>query len=116
MKRIQYKYLISAGIVLLSVVVACKKSFLDKTPIGTLSPSVLYNANGVQGLLISAYSLLDGEGGNGSGWGSAASNWVYGSVCADDSYKGSTPSDQGDIFPLEIWTATASNPYPAGKW
>lgn len=96
-------------------ILACSK-FLDKNPVGTLSPTVLYNKTGVEGLLIGAYSLLDGEGGNGGGWGSAASNWVYGSVCADDAYKGSTPSDQGDIFPLEIWTATATNGYPSQKW
>lgn len=115
----KYKYrklLILAVITILTLAYACNKSFLEKPPIGTLSPSVLYNANGVQGLLIGAYSLLDGEGGNGSGWGSAASNWVYGSVCADDAYKGSTPSDQGDVFPLEVWNATPSNSYPSSKW
>lgn len=115
MKKLKYKYLFPAILGVVTTIAACNK-FLDKTPVGTLSPSTVYNKNGVGALLIGAYSLLDGEGGNGSGWGSAASNWVYGSVCADDAYKGSTPSDQGDIFPLEIWTATATNPYPAGKW
>jgi len=115
MKRLKYKILLPAALVAISVVIACNK-FLDKAPVGTAPQSGLYNKSGVEGLLIGAYSLLDGEGGNNSGWGSAASNWVYGSVCADESYKGSTPSDQGDIFPLEIWTATATNPYPAMKW
>lgn len=94
---------------------ACNK-FLDKQPIGTLSPDILYDKKGVEGLLIGAYSLLDGEGGTNSGFGSAASNWVYGSICADDAYKGSTPSDQGDIFSLEIWDASATNSYPPQKW
>jgi starch-binding outer membrane protein, SusD/RagB family len=117
MKQIKYKHLIILTLLAtISMIYSCKKAFLDKTPIGTLNPSILANAQGVQGVLIGAYSLLDGEGGNGSGWGSAASNWVYGSVCADDAYKGSTPSDQGDIFPLEKWTGTSSNPYPQGKW
>lgn len=111
------KFNIAIPIIICMVVglYACNK-FLDKQPIGTLSPSVLYNEQGVQGLLIGAYSLLDGEGGSNSGWGSAASNWVYGSVCADDAYKGSTPSDQGDIFPLETWTPTPGNSYPSQKW
>jgi hypothetical protein len=108
--------IICSGALLVLIVIACNKSFLNKPPLGTLNPSVLANEKGVQALLIGAYSCLDGEGGNGSGWGSAASNWVYGSVCADDAYKGSTPSDQGDILPLETYTATPSNPYPLNKW
>jgi hypothetical protein len=115
MKR--YKLIIPGALSILVVIAACNKSFLNKTPLGTLNPSVLANEKGVQALLIGAYSCLDGEGGNGSGWGSAASNWVYGSVCADDAYKGSTPSDQGDIVPLETYsTAQASNPYLINKW
>lgn len=119
MKRSKNKYrnlLVLGLIASVTLILACNKNFLEKPPIGSLSPSVLYNANGVQGLLIGAYSLVDGEGGNNSGWGSAASNWVYGSVCADDAYKGSTPSDQGDIYPLERWTATPTNSYPSQKW
>jgi len=115
MKKINYRLIIPTAAILVIFFAACSK-FLDKTPVGTLSPSVLYNEKGIQGLLIGAYSLLDGEGGNGSGWGSAASNWVYGSVCADDAYKGSTPDDQQEIAPLEQWTATSSNGYPSGKW
>jgi starch-binding outer membrane protein, SusD/RagB family len=119
MKHSKHKYrnlLVGTLVLSLTLILACNKNFLEKPPIGSLSPSVLYNANGVQGLLIGAYSLLDGEGGNNSGWGSAASNWVYGSVCADDAYKGSTPSDQGDIYPLERWNATPTNSYPSQKW
>ena len=42
------------------------------------------------------------------GNGSAASNYVYGSECADDSYKGSTPSDQPDAIPLMTWSLAES--------
>jgi len=117
MKKNKFRYFIAASSIAggILAVAACSK-FLDKTPVGTLSPTVVYNKSGVEGILIGAYSLLDGEGGNGGGWGSAASNWVYGSVCADEAYKGSTPSDQGDIVPLETWTATSTNGYPSGKW
>ncbi len=116
MKKV-FKIFIPFLLILLTVIFACNKSFLNKPPLGTLNPSVLANEKGVQSLLIGAYSCLDGEGGSGAGWGSAASNWVYGSVCADDAYKGSTPSDQGDILPLETYsTKSASNPYLLNKW
>ncbi len=118
MKKIHSKkIIIPALIAVIAIFYACKQSFLDKSPIGTLNQNILANENGVQGLLIGAYALLDGEGGNvNSGWGSSADNWTYGSVAADDAYKGSTPSDQGDILGLETWTANSANGYVAQKW
>ncbi|HEV2353750.1 MAG TPA: RagB/SusD family nutrient uptake outer membrane protein, partial [Puia sp.] len=87
-----------------------------KPPIGPITPAVLGTYSGVQGVLIGAYAALDGEGTNNGGWGSAADNWVYGSVCADDAYKGSTALDQGDIVPLMQWVALPTNSYIAQKW
>jgi hypothetical protein len=103
MKRVKYtnyKISLTVCLVMVALLLACGKNFLNKQPIGSLTPSVLGNYAGVQGLLIGAYAALDGEGTNNSGWGSAADNWVYGSVCADDAMKGSTSSDQSDIVPL----------------
>lgn len=98
------------------ILAACSKSFLNIAPGGALSPSILANETGVQGLLIGAYSILDGEGGNNGGWGSAASNWTYGGVQADDAYKGSTPSDQSDIVGIESWNTPTTDGYPSQKW
>jgi hypothetical protein len=95
---------------------ACNKNYLTVAPVGTLNPEILANEKGVQGLLVGAYSILDGQGGNNGGWGSAISNWVYGSIAADEAYKGSTPDDQPDIVPIELWSANASNSYPSQKW
>jgi hypothetical protein len=97
------------------MLVACGK-FLTVAPIGPTTPSVLGTYAGVQGVLIGAYAALDGQGTNDAGWGSAADNWVYGEVVADDSYKGSTTLDQPDIVPLMQWTAISTNSYPAMKW
>jgi hypothetical protein len=98
---------------------ACTKSFTTKLPQGSLSLEALSNAAGAQSLLIGAYSMLDQEGGVSVGlqFGNGPDKWVFASVAADDSYKGSTPSDQGDIAPLETWsTSTATNSYVAVKW
>jgi len=121
MKRIllKYKLVTATSVAILTLVVfACNKSFLDKKPLGALNPGQLANTAGVQGVLIGAYHMLSGEGGatNGNTWGSAASNWAFGSVSADDSYKGSTPSDQGDIVPIETWAYNTNNPYFNQKW
>lgn len=118
MKRINKIEIIipAVAIIIVTTLFACNK-LLDKSPVGVLSPNVVYTEPGVQGILIGAYSLLDGEGTvSNSGWGSAASNWVYGSVCADEAYKGSTPDDQQEIYPLERWEANSTNGYPSQKW
>jgi hypothetical protein len=72
---------------------------------------------GVQGLLIGAYSLVDGEGVSGDGFASGASNWILGGVTADDAYKGSDPSDVGEAAPMEKWISlTPTNSAIPQKW
>ena len=94
------KKIISLAILALGlIIVSCSDDFLDKDPQGTLNPATLANADGVEALLISAYSLLDGwEGGwstgGGAPWNAAASNWTYGDVYSDDAYKGTEAGDQ----------------------
>mgnify|MGYP001420551831 CR=1 FL=1 len=113
MKYLKILFL-SAAVALIGY--ACKKSFLSKAPIGALDPAALANKNGVNGLLIGAYALLDGFGGAGGGWASAGSNWVYGSVAGTESHKGSSAGDQPDIVPIETFHPTASNPFFEQKW
>lgn len=95
---------------------ACKKEFLERAPLGSLDQSNLATTAGVRGLLIGAYSLLDGFGGAGGGFATAASNWVFGGVASDDAYKGSDPGDQADIVSIETYSSNASNGYYDSKW
>lgn len=116
MKRINFKIVLPSTLALLVMLYACNKSFLEKAPLGSLDPGNVSNSAGVQALLIGAYSVLDGYGAANSGWESAASNWVYGSVASDDSYKGSDPGDQPDANPIETYTETATDYYFNNKW
>jgi hypothetical protein len=118
MKKISYKILIPSSILALALVVAaCKKTFLDKPPLGTLSPEIMATSKGVQGLLIGAYSLVDGEGAPGDGFASGASNWTYGGVAGDDAYKGSDPSDVAVVAPFEDFVSlTSTNGAVPQKW
>lgn len=117
MKKINLKIIVPAVLLLIASLYACKKSYLDRPPLGTLNQQILANNEGVQGLLIGAYSGVDGDGGNGSGVGSAASNWHFGGIGADDAYKGSDPSDGGaDVFPIETKTISSTNDYTKSKW
>lgn len=99
------------------VLFACKDSFLDGPAQGVLDQSTLANSVGVEGNLISAYSLLDGYA-NFGGWGAAGSNWVYGSAGSDDAYKGSEPGDQQPISDIELyqWNTAGADGYLNDKW
>lgn len=109
-----------ASVVMTAVVIYACNTKLNIQPQGSLlQPNVTTNS-GVQGLLIGAYALLSGEPdpGQNLGNGSAASNYVYGSECADDSYKGSSPSDQPAAIPLMTWSLAQSgtSTYLDEKW
>jgi hypothetical protein len=106
--------IISAAITVIAIVYACKKSWLDVKPTGALGPSILTNKIGVEGLLIGAYHVLGGS----LNWGSAPSNWSFGSMAADEAYKGSTPSDQSaeGLLAINIWSVPANDGYLNEKW
>jgi starch-binding outer membrane protein, SusD/RagB family len=105
--------LLSAG------VYGCKNFLTDASaPQGTLDQGTLANQVGVEGTLIAAYRALDCNDATNSNWGCAASNWVWGTVAADDAYKGSTLDDQPPINDIEDYnwgTANASD-YLNTKW
>jgi len=117
-KGIKSKYglFIILFVAFIGLLYACGKKFLDRPPVGVYQPSTMANKAGVEGLLIGAYSLLDGQGGAGGSWDAAASNWVWGGVCSDDAHKGSDPGDQPDIVSLMTWSESATNSYNLAKW
>src|ERR1700735_3003291 len=119
MSRI-FKWIVPVSVVLLAGIIYACSNKLNLQPQGSLTATNVTNNSGVQGLLIAAYALLSGENVPGAnlGNGSAASNYVYGSECADDSYKGSTPSDQPDVIPLMTWSLAQSgtSTYLDEKW
>lgn len=119
-KKIKAVHIISAFFIIsVPVIWSCSKSFLGVDPPGSLLPQAIANKAGVEGLLVGAYSLLDGEGGAGQDngpWATAASNWVYGSVAGGDAHKGSDPGDQNLITPIETWLVNASNNYLDDVW
>jgi len=118
MKRIIFKplfWIAFSGIWISS----CSDSFLNVPAKGSLSTQQLLNQAGVENLLIGAYSALKMNGvsaGPVGSWSGNATNWVYGSVCGQETFKGSNSGDQSDINPLSTFTAPATNSYLAAKW
>src|SRR6476646_3972722 len=98
------------------------KDFLSKAgePQGTLDQTTLATRDGVEGSLIATYRDLDCTNAlpRPGGWGCAASNWVFGDVAGDDTYKGSDHLDQAPINDIEgyHWSAPGANLYLSDKW
>ncbi len=102
--------------VLIGITSSCA-DFLDIKPKGQADIELFSSKQGVNALLIGAYSVVDGVNGRtGDGWASAVTNWVWGSVAADDAYKGSNPGDQSQINQIEGFMVDSENLYVAQHW
>ena len=94
---------------------SCGEKWLDVKPVGVLDENVLATENGINALLVGAYSMLDGVSLQ-YGWESASSNWLYGSIRGMEANKGTDSGDPGDINPLQNYSETSTNPYLNVKW
>jgi starch-binding outer membrane protein, SusD/RagB family len=106
MKKIQ-KIIIC--VTLLLGLYACKESFLEVAPTGTLSKAQLTSKAGLEGALVSAYAQLSGLGSYASG----PSNWVWGSIRGGDANKGTDPGDFSDINPIQRFEYSPTLPFSA---
>jgi hypothetical protein len=110
---------IGVAVVLLSTFItySCSEEFLEVTPQGQFSTVGLANAQGVEGLLIGAYSMVSGYGLDGqASWNGTIDNWVYGGVVSDDAYKGTDAGDQPEQSFLETYDYQATNNHLRNKW
>jgi starch-binding outer membrane protein, SusD/RagB family len=101
---------------------SCAKDYLNKDPLGQLDEAAVANKRGVEKLLIGAYSMLDGIRGSRDQFESrpyyagAASNWIFGSICGSEAYKGSFENDQAEITSLEKFEGNPSHDAFGVKW
>jgi starch-binding outer membrane protein, SusD/RagB family len=101
----------------LAITYACS-DFLNTPAQGTLDVNALSTKAGVEGSLIAAYRSLDCNNATNGNWGCAASNWPFGSITSDDSYKGSEATDQPQATRLELyaWSSDQAQAYLDRKW
>ncbi len=104
-------------VTLLAIILACNDDFTEKPAIGALSDDALANEQGVDLLLVGAYSALDGIRNNqgAADWTVSGDNWWF-DVITDDAHKGSTDGDQADLASIELYDWQTGNPYFFGKW
>ncbi|MBL7857100.1 MAG: RagB/SusD family nutrient uptake outer membrane protein [Cyclobacteriaceae bacterium] len=101
--------------------ISCSDSFFDQKPPGAYTEPSLANEKGVNGMLIAAYSMLDGSyfeswDNNYFNQVGGGSNWVWGSIRGGDAYKGTEPTDFVDINAVETHSVNFSNGTLNTKW
>ena len=121
MKMISRQQLLLGTVVILGAgaLYGCKNFLTDASaPQGTLNEATLANKAGVEGTLIAAYRSLDYTNGVGGTQGSAASNWIWGSITSDDAYKGSESSDATGLNDVEgyHWGTADAEGWYNDKW
>ena len=109
------KYILS--VLFISILAwSCKEEFTEQTAFGSLSDESLKNKQGVELLLVGAYSALDGLIDTpDSEWSKTGDNWWFDAL-SDDAHKGSNDGDQPALTQLEAYTWDAGNEYFLGKW
>ncbi|WP_010179214.1 RagB/SusD family nutrient uptake outer membrane protein [Aquimarina agarilytica] len=106
------------GIILLmvSLLYGCENE-LNIKPQGSITDDLLESDSSVlEGFVIAAYAVLDGNLDNADVWRASASNWVYGEVTSDNAYKGSEPNDAQEINQFESYEPLATNSFLNVKW
>jgi len=95
---------------------SCSDSFFEIAPQGAANLTSLSNKNGVNALLIGAYSLMDGVGAGNTGRQSTISNYVFGGITSGDAVKGTDIGDQPEQEYIEQFVWLSDNTYFLGKW
>lgn len=113
MKHLKYIFL---SFIICSTL-SCKKSFLTVQPQGELTEPQITTQDGVEGLLIGAYGLLNGNvNGTWGNYGAAPSQWLFGEVASDNAHKGSSNGDQPFMNAIERHAPTSTNDNLANLW
>ncbi|GAB3327061.1 RagB/SusD family nutrient uptake outer membrane protein [Larkinella ripae] len=109
MKRLSFKLILTGFVLFLS---ACKDEFLEKEPIGSISESTLATKSGITGVLIGAYSLLDGVGATGGSFWSSLT--VLSSMASSDAHVGTEPN--GLLASYEAYTHDPTSSSTNERW
>ena len=96
---------------------ACGDEFLTREPKGQFSGATVRTADGLDGLLIGAYAMVDGLGLDGqAAWNNEVTNWVFGGVASDNGLKGTDAGDQPEQSFIERYEFQTINGHILNKW
>jgi tetratricopeptide (TPR) repeat protein len=96
---------------------SCSKEFLEKTPQGQLGEGQVSNGEGIEAVLLGAYSIMNGNvSGSWGNYASAPSQWVFGEMTSDNAHKGSEETDQPNMNLLEMLNPNPANDNLTTMW
>ncbi|MBU2973271.1 RagB/SusD family nutrient uptake outer membrane protein [Zobellia sp. B3R18] len=102
----------------LMILGSCSDDYLEEVTFGEVPPSELTSVENVEKVIISAYSVLNGQiDGASNAYNSPASNWSFGDVVSDDAYKGGGGTgDQNQIHQMELYSTNSVTYDVERKW
>ncbi len=93
----------------------CSDEYLTRDPQGSFSESDVATADGVEGLLIGAYTMVPGGGLQGQTWHNDIHSWVF-NIASDDALKGTDAGDQPEQSFIEAYDFQSFNIHIRDKW
>lgn len=107
----QYIFKLSLFMTLL-IIMSCSESFLDVSPLGTVSEESLSTPANADALVISAYAFLAEASFFGN-----YDDFIFGGIRSDDAYKGGAgPGDVANWHPLELYSTITPDNGNLGMW
>ncbi len=102
---------------LLLLITGCTDEFLTREPQGQFSTAGLATEEGVEGILIGAYKMVNGLGlDDQAPWNNDVQNWVFGGIPSDDALKGTDAGDQPEQSFIEAYDFQSFNGHITNKW
>lgn len=97
---------------------SCSSDYLEEVTYGEVDPSEMAKPANVERAIIAAYSVLNGQiDGASNAFNSPDSNFSFGDVTSDDSYKGGGGTgDQNNIHQMEIYNPNSTTIDMERKW
>ncbi|SEM23011.1 Starch-binding associating with outer membrane [Maribacter orientalis] len=109
------KLIFTACLTALVFITGCSDEFLTREPQGSFSEGDVATADGVEGLLIGAYTMVPGGGLEGQTWHNDIHSWVF-NIASDDALKGTDAGDQPEQSFIEAYDFQSFNIHIRDKW
>jgi hypothetical protein len=105
----------TACLTALVFITGCSDEYLTRDPQGSFSEGDVKTADGVEGLLIGAYTMVPGGGLEGQTWHNDIHSWVF-NIASDDALKGTDAGDQPEQSFIEGYDFQSFNIHIRDKW
>lgn len=93
----------------------CNSDYLEQEPIGSINIATLTNKNGVNGMLIGAYSLLDGSAGDSDNAQWSSLN-VLATIASDEAHVGGSGNSRLTTYEFYQHDPTTTDTYAAWRF